>query len=1131
MKRIVVILTGIVALICSQQATAQYNPQQPPILPQAPSTAALGKFGDYQVSHFTGIPSISIPIHTIKTNGFEIPITLMYHASGLKVYQYPSWVGSGWALSAGGQIRRQLTGIADELAGIGSLAGEPLKTTQIDLGDPDDRDYLKLVNEGQRDNGADIFSYNFLGYDGNFFFDRDSGYKIMKIPYSPIRIKNSGSTGQLNFDITDEKGNRYEFGKSVTESSALSGGGAYYVSSYMLEKMTAATVKDTISFTYHEQFERSPIERTDNWVVEDQINHGSPKFTEFNNELPFPYNSSEGTFSSTNFQSETFSKNTKEIKFKNGKIIFELDTQTREDFNMSGLSNKALKQIKIINTAASGADTLLKTIVFYHGYFTNGSNDSKRLRLDSIAIFDKNNVKVGRYRFEYNTTINLPAPGVSMLSKDYWGYYNGRSNTCLIPQTTIEFQPLEGGSISDVTIGSTNAVGREPDSTYVQANILKRIYYPTSGYTDFEYQSNRYLDDSSNMKLAGGLRIKSIKSYDSATSTPVVRTYKYGIAESGYGRKNFFGEQQYYFEEQRFENWDRNEADMFSNPHLIDEKRRRVYYDNPTTGVESFDGASVVYPVVTEYLDDGSSVLGKTIYQYRDSTDGIAYSDIYSSKPIVSTRFFSRGQLSSKKVYKQVSTNTYHPVTEDLYTYNTSSFSFSNRYVGLSMKQRIVREPIDNYTGSHTPYDYYYTDFSRQSDDSYPISNTAIRYNPLDSTKNITTISWNSYANYLHQQPNFITTIDSKGDTIISILKYPADYIPTNDSIAHQSVLDTMLKRNMQVYPVELWTKKKSGDMTLSGGLNLYKQLSGGGLVVLDNQKRLEIPTQISNYSPASIVSGSIQSDSRYKTMLNFPVYESNGNINEVQKENDEKDVYLWGYKGAYPVAKIAGSTYSAASALITQSVLDNPANDYELRNHLNVLRTGLSQAFVSTYTYIPGVGVTSETDARGVTTYYAYDNLGRLSIVKDRDGKILKKICYNYFGQAENCDCISTSATWVNTSTATRCKKNGSNENTGQIEQEQVDTNPCSSTFNQLQWVVTGTNYGTCPLPCNSSTCSGNDKKCVSGVCETGVRINVGSDYDFEQNTWICYYRYEFSDSSVSDIFSEYTLGPCYFN
>ncbi len=247
-------------------------------------------------------------------------------------------------------------------------------------------------------------------------------------------------------------------------------------------------------------------------------------------------------------------------------------------------------------------------------------------------------------------------------------------------------------------------------------------------------------------------------------------------------------------------------------------------------------------------------------------------------------------------------------------------------------------------------------------------------------------------------------------------------------------------------------------------------------------------------------------------------------------------------------------------------------------------------QAIMKTYSYFPLIGLAAETSPTGKTIFYEYDSFNRLHLVKDDEGNILKRICYNYAGQVEDCgveinttplwestsltrcqpcpannsyvsniqehqekdnnphsptyntyrwisDGVNSNCTppadWQNTATAIRCKKDGTNQNTGEQEREQRDMNPCSPTYNQLRWIVTGTNTTACPLPyvCSSGNCWQEGYKCVYGNCELGVRICVSSAYDWETGMYANTYRYEWSDGSWSSNFIEMAHFACAFS
>src|SRR5690606_28032886 len=66
------------------------------------------------VNPSTGIPQISVPLYVIESSQLSYPISLSYHASGIKVEDVAGPVGTGWSLNAGGMINRIMRDRPDE---------------------------------------------------------------------------------------------------------------------------------------------------------------------------------------------------------------------------------------------------------------------------------------------------------------------------------------------------------------------------------------------------------------------------------------------------------------------------------------------------------------------------------------------------------------------------------------------------------------------------------------------------------------------------------------------------------------------------------------------------------------------------------------------------------------------------------------------------------------------------------------------------------------------------------------------------------------------------------------------------------------------------------------------------------
>ncbi|MGN1210252.1 MAG: RHS repeat-associated core domain-containing protein, partial [Candidatus Cryptobacteroides sp.] len=134
------------------------------------------------------------------------------------------------------------------------------------------------------------------------------------------------------------------------------------------------------------------------------------------------------------------------------------------------------------------------------------------------------------------------------------------------------------------------------------------------------------------------------------------------------------------------------------------------------------------------------------------------------------------------------------------------------------------------------------------------------------------------------------------------------------------------------------------------------------------------------------------------------------GNISSIKETGKPLTSIIWSWSGRYPAAIVKNAGIEVVAAAVgTQSDLDSLARNPLPDNHtLARIITGLSDSLLSethttTYTFIPGIGLSSVTVPSGMTTIYEYDNAGRLSAVKDGDGRKLEGYIYNLLNSGNN--------------------------------------------------------------------------------------------------------------------------------
>ncbi|MVN79213.1 hypothetical protein GO988_23015 [Hymenobacter sp. HMF4947] len=468
-----------------QSAPSSTSAQPPTLLPQrvpaSPTAAALERYALMPVNESSGTPTINVPLYTIQCGSLSVPLSLSYHASGVRVADIASWVGLGWSLNAGGVITRVVRGMPDEEPNgfrekfnhvplsyqlnpvVGQQSGVP------------NADYYLLdrVAQHREDYEPDLYAFNFGGHSGYFMQDTAGVFKAFPLQALRVVVTDSAIT------LTDEQGVHYAFNdREYSRTQAKLS--VQHISAWYLSQIISADQADTVRFMYERESIRSKI-----YSISQQISIVSSIYSLYDGRdgglSRIPQDDYKEAVPAVTY---LWTKRLQRITFRGGTV----STVTRGN-RLDGIGDESLRSLHIVSR--NGQDTL-KRVVLYHSYFNQAttalpdslSSRYLRLRLDSVVISSRAaDVQEPPYRFTYN---GLALPDRLTGSRDYWGYANnGKQGSAfgLIPTTTV----ASLANVKPLTVGGGD---RKPNPAYVQAGILTQIRYPSGGKQTFTYEPN-----------------------------------------------------------------------------------------------------------------------------------------------------------------------------------------------------------------------------------------------------------------------------------------------------------------------------------------------------------------------------------------------------------------------------------------------------------------------------------------------------------------------------------------------------------------------------------------------------------------------------------------------------------------
>jgi YD repeat-containing protein len=1027
MKKIILIFCLSAFFI--QQVIAQNIAEPvrtPTVFPSTPQSQLFEKYINHAVTEYNGLPEISIPLYTVEIKGVKIPITLSYHASGIKYKGYDGDIAAGWSLSAGGyRITRTIRGKADELFPLydwntfGALQSLEQSVYMASVcQDYQDAYKMFTITGGNimRDGEYDLFSYMLPATNGQFLIsDRNAKTIDMVNPRQDKIILDEG-VAQLKLDnikVIDNAGVQY-FAGGLQNNEPLvekSRSNNFYKTAWPVSRIVT-TENESVNFSY----KKYAVDMADENYYTFKI-------------VDAPIYSSEGVGQVSIPEPEEQFDIVEEMYFVD-KI--ETDKEKVEFIRQPG--SHVLNKIIVTGLLDN------KVITIDLSY----SDDGEHRLLTNVLVNGK------PYRFDYYD----PPADLSKSFADQWGYYKypftGTGDFWGLyfhedfkEHSFIEYCAIPGTQTIQAQIKNRqnyihpNFVNREENAN-ISYYSLKTIYFPTGGATIYEYEPHKYNksifgDPHGPIVHGGGQRVKKITSIAAVGSKPVVTLFKYGINENGMGKvdaDNLENIKYKFFNDiLSIDLTSRGDGDGFY-PSI--QTTVRTYSPKPMDADVDFE-CPVEYEQVTtyQYDEEHNTTLGKTVSNYKipyrfalsTMTQPTVYhgylSNDYPARYVFSYLYGVAPELKSRHYYRNND-----EISREEYTYQPLG---TPMYNGLKGKQKVyfdiyppygpslLRNKIEYFTNGFFEYGTTFTALFG----SLPASKTT-----TITENGVSQVTAETYEYNSRNQLSKVATTDSKNNTVTKEYTYPSAALGgIYVEMENRNILSPVIKEITKRGNKELYIKKTnfSNDPSVTTGLILPRSVQ-------------------SSYTGAP----------NLKDDVVYEHYDNAGNPLQYVATDGIKVAAVWGYDQLLPIARVmnaeaknvfhtsfedadgnmlAGKTgrksrsggYSKALSNLTNGTyvlswwqkngsawefqvnanisVTNGAYTINLAGQVDEVRFYPAGAQMTTYTYDPLIGITGECDTRNKASYYAYDGYGRLQHIRDQDNNIIKQFDYNYAG------------------------------------------------------------------------------------------------------------------------------------